>query len=296
VRRILCLLLVGAACSRRLPHDRAPERHEATSTSVVLDAGLAQDPVDAGAANEPAALEGYPALVELGDGKEKLGVVGVPLGARQRRPLMVALHGGSERPERACEAWRAVVDGYAFVVCPRGFGGNERRLGWRGAEDASARIARAVTATKKAFAAWVNDAPTFVLAGFSMGASQVALLAGRSPQTYRRLAIGDAAHDPRSALTFSKTWSGGGGERVVFFCTTSGCEPSMRAAARNVARDGARARLNVAPTQRHAFSDRVAESLRRDWRWLVEGVEGWESYAPAVDTALPGTTETFGPK
>jgi pimeloyl-ACP methyl ester carboxylesterase len=205
---------------------------------------------------------------------------------------MIALHGGSEKAEHACAAWREITEAYAFVVCPRGWGGNEWRLGWRNAADTSRRISRAVEAAKKTFGAWIQETPTIVLAGFSMGAIQVALVACRQPQTYRRIVIGDSAHKPRSALTFAPAWVKGGGERALFLCSTSGCEPSMRAAAKKVAREKARARLNIAATQKHGLSESVVQSVRRDWPWLVEGAEGWEGYV-APSEELPGKTEPY---
>jgi pimeloyl-ACP methyl ester carboxylesterase len=267
---------------------------EASDANDVIDARDGHDasPVESGAVRPP--LAGFPEQFELLDGKDRIGVVSVPLGAREARPIMIALHGGSERPERACHEWRAVTEGYPFVVCPHGWGGNESRLGWRSASDTNRRIARAVAATKSTFGAWVEDTRSMVLAGFSMGAIQVALAARRDPQTYRRIVVGDAAHDPRAALTFAGKWVTGGGERALFLCTTSGCEPSMRAAARNVASERARARLNIAPTQVHALSEPAAQSMRRDWKWLIEGAEGWEGYAPRGE-ALPGRTEEFDP-
>jgi pimeloyl-ACP methyl ester carboxylesterase len=205
---------------------------------------------------------------------------------------MIALHGGSEEAEHACAAWREITEAYAFVVCPRGWGGDERRLGWRNAADTSRRITRAVEAARKTFGAWIQETPTIVLAGFSMGAVQVALVARRQPQTYRRIVIGDSAHKPGSALAFAAAWVKGGGERALFLCTTSGCEPSMRAAAKKVAREKAKARLNIASTQKHGLSEPVVQSVRRDWPWLVEGAEGWEGYV-APSEELPGKTEPY---
>jgi pimeloyl-ACP methyl ester carboxylesterase len=135
-----------------------------------------------------------------------------------------------------------------------------------------------------------------VLAGFSMGGSQVANLARVDGQTYRRVAVGDSAHDPLPALTFAAAWVKGGGERAVFLCTTSGCEPSFRKAAQNAASAKAPARLNIAATQVHGLSAPVVQSMRRDWPWLVEGAEGWEAYVPPSDVELPGKTETFDPR
>ncbi|HEX8791026.1 MAG TPA: hypothetical protein VF765_08730 [Polyangiaceae bacterium] len=299
------VLVLLSACAPHEPAERPTEPAEpspplaatgedgdASDAGDAGDAGKAADVTGGDDAGAQETLGGYPELLELLDGDEKLGFVSVPLGAREPRPLMIALHGGSEKVEHACAAWREITDAYAFVVCPHGWGGDERRLGWRNAADTSRRITRAVEAVKKTMGAWIQETPAIVLAGFSMGAVQVALLASLHPQTYRRVVIGDSAHKPRSALTFAPSWVKGGGERALFLCTTSGCEPSMRAAAKNVARDKGRARLNIAPTQKHGLSEPVVQSVKRDWPWLVEGADGWEGYV-APSKELPGKTEPY---
>lgn len=291
------LALIATACARHVPPERAGEPHDAAAPSLVA---ADNDPVAAGndAGDDAAAngLAGFPELLELKDGDDRLGFVSVPLGSHDSRPIMIALHGGSDRPEHACAAWRRATEAYPFVVCPRGFGGNDKRLGWRKTPDTAQRVARAVAATKKIFAERVKTTSTVVLAGFSMGGTQVALLARDDPKTYKRIVVGDSAHDPRPALTFSRGWSKGGGERAIFLCTTSGCEPSFRKAANNTANERTPARLNIAATQVHGLSEPVAQSMRRDWPWLVEGAEGWESYVAPGDASLPGKTETFEPK
>ena len=291
------LALLALACTRHAPAERANELRDASPASPAPIAAAADgDAGDSGDAAKRAPLAGFSEQVELfDDDKQKLGFVSVPLGASASRPIMIAIHGGSEKPERACAAWRGVTEAYPFVVCPRGFGGNPAALGWRTTADTDERIARAVAATKKTFGAWVKDTETVVLAGFSMGGSQVALLARSAPSTYRRIAVGDSAHDPQPALTFSAAWVKGGGQRAIFLCTTSGCEPSLRAAARNVASAKALARLNIAPTQVHGLSELAVQSMRRDWPWLVEGADGWDGYLAPSDMAPLGKTESFAP-
>ncbi len=296
---LLGLGLVAPACARHATPERGNElRDGAPALLASSDAATAVADDASGAGGDGAGLAplaGCPEVLELTDGNDKLGFVAVPLAAREPRPIMIAIHGGSERPERACAAWRAITDAYAFIVCPRGFGGRESALGWRTTADTTARIARAADATKKVFGARVQPTTTTVLAGFSMGGSQVALLAREAPQTYRRIVVGDSAHDPRPALTFSSAWVKGGGERVVFLCTTSGCEPSFRKAAGNVANEHAPARLNIAATQVHGLHAGAVQSMRRDWPWLVEGAEGWATFTARPDPSLPGKTETFDP-
>lgn len=287
-------LLVTLACSRRSsPPDVVAAGRDAAPESVADAADAAVD-----AAPEP--LGGYPWQFELTEPSEKdggkparLGFVSVPLGAREPRPIMVALHGGGDRPEWACGEWRAVASAYPFLVCPRGPGGSDSGLGWSSVADTKVRITRAIAATKQIFGTWVRDAP-IVLVGFSMGATQTALLAQREPATYPRIGISESAYAPEPALALAAPWSAGGGKRVVFFCTTIGCEPTFRNAARNVARHHAAARLNIAGTNQHGIWDVVVQSMRRDFPWLVENAEGWESYrAPPEQSVLPGKTEVF---
>jgi poly(3-hydroxybutyrate) depolymerase len=293
MRASLTLAVLVVACSRQSPAP-APlaELRDAAATS---DASATPD-ADA----QPAPLAGFPWQMELtdadaGPATTKLGVVSVPLGAREPRPIMIALHGGSDRPEWACGAWRGITSAYPFLVCPHGVGTNEASLAWSSPADTKARVARAVAATKKIFGSWIRETP-IVLVGFSMGATQAALLARSEPLTYRRIGLAESAYAPEPVIAFAEPWAAGG-QRAIFLCTTIGCEGPYRTAARNVARHGVPARLNIAGTNEHGMWDAVVRSMRRDWPWFVEGAEGWESYAPpAEETPLPGKTETFEPR
>ena len=300
IPRLAAAALLAAACARHTP---APERAgDAAPSSSASSAASTGASVDAAVARQP--LAGFPAQMELLDPPDgdagtkttKLGVLSVPLGAHEPRPIMVALHGGSDHPEWACNAWRGIINAYAFLVCPHGTGTNEASLAWASPADTKARIARAVDATRKKFGSWVREAPV-VLVGFSMGATQAALLARSDPKTYPRVALAESAYAPEAAMAFAGPWAAGGGERAIFLCTTVGCEGPYRSAARNVAQHHAPARLVIAGTNAHGMWDDVVRAMRRDWPWLVEGVAGWESYVPPLeDGPLPGKTELFDPR
>lgn len=288
---VLAALLVASSCKR--PPDVARD-----ASVPEADASVAPPLAAADAAPSPdarAPLAGVPWQLDLVDDDPKatkLGVLSVPLGARERRPLVIALHGGSDRPEWACGAWRGITDAYAFVVCPRGVG-SDAALAWSSPADTKARVARAVAATKKRFADWIADSP-ILLVGFSMGATQAALLAEAEPALYRRVALSESAYAPEPVTKFARTWAAGGGERALYSCTTGGCEAAYRAAAKNVAAHHVPARLNIAGTNAHGMWDVVVSSMRRDWPWMVEGAPGWEGYTPPADLAtLPGKTETY---
>jgi hypothetical protein len=127
-----------------------------------------------------------------------------------------------------------------------------------------------------------------------MGATQAAQLAAAEPSIYPRVVLAESAYAPEPALAFAKPWAAGGGERAIFLCTTPGCEATYRGAARNVARRGVPARLNIAGTTEHGMWEAVVRSMRRDWPWMVEDASGWADFVPPVEEApLPGKTEVF---
>ncbi len=273
---VLGVCLVGG-CTK--PHTHTEERAPTVAVTG------ASEPIDAGLAP----LDGVPWLLELREGKDNLGVVSVPLGARERRPVMIALHGGSDRPEWACGEWRGVTGGYPILVCPRGQG-PATGLSWSTPALTKRAIDRALEATRKTLGGYMADAP-ITLAGFSMGATQAAFLAREDPRRFPRVVIAENAYDPASGQAFAAHFAG---ERVLLSCTTGGCEPTYRRFGAVLANRGVPVRLNQSGSGAHGIWDDVVRSLRRDWPWLVEGARGWEGYAAAVDDApSPGKTTGF---
>jgi hypothetical protein len=275
------LLVSLLACART--DKSAPDAGEPREAAAAVDAGT----VDAGLAP----LSGHPWQFDLMDGKKNVATVSVPLGAREPRPILVALHGGSDKPGWACGEWRAVTNAYPFIVCPRGLGA-ESGLYWGDPAYTKQAIERALEMTKAMFGPYVRESP-IVLVGFSMGATQTSLLSREDPKRFARVALSENAYDPKVVSDFAARYRG---ERVLWSCTTFACEPTYRAAATTLAKRGVRSRVNVAGTNAHGIWDDTVRSIRRDWPWLVEGLEGWEAYVPPVeDKPPPGKTLPFEP-
>src|SRR5689334_2604590 len=69
---------------------------------------------------EPVTVEAAQPFIELPVEGHGAAVVSLPLGARDKRPVVIATHGNYDRPEWQCEVWREIVGDAAFVLCPRG--------------------------------------------------------------------------------------------------------------------------------------------------------------------------------
>src|SRR5512143_1203126 len=103
----VALLLFCVSCARVEAAPAPPPAADAAVATV--------EPRDAGRAPL-----GGPWQIDVEDNGRKLGAISIPLGAREPRPIVVALHGAADKPGWACGEWRAIVDAYPFVVCPRG--------------------------------------------------------------------------------------------------------------------------------------------------------------------------------
>src|SRR6185369_8025401 len=70
--------------------------------------------------SEPPPLEAEAPLVALPVEGYGAAVVSLPLGARGKRPVLIATHGNYDRPEWQCQVWREIIADQAFILCPRG--------------------------------------------------------------------------------------------------------------------------------------------------------------------------------
>jgi len=142
-----------------------------------------------------------------------------PLGATEKRPVIVAVHGAFNHPGIMCASWRAIADGYAFVVCPAGIPVDKVSYSWSTPESIERAISVALAAARARYGAWMLDAP-YVYAGFSQGATLAAPVLAKGK--FGRAALtegGYHAFEDGFAGAFVKH----GGKRVLYTCSQSGC-------------------------------------------------------------------------
>src|SRR5690606_15835456 len=101
-------------------------------------------------------------------------IVSLPLGATEKRPVVVALHGNYDRPEWQCEIWRGITGGFAFVLCPRGIPRagapkSEDRWEYAGVDKTEKELVAGLEALAKRYPSWVDEGPV-LFTGFSLGA------------------------------------------------------------------------------------------------------------------------------
>jgi hypothetical protein len=290
---ILLFAVSAAACALDPSTPRTPA---ACAPDVVA---AEPDAVDPGASSEPPEASEPADLPALRSGPRPLAadppfvdfpvpgypdaVVGLPEGATSSRPVVVVIHGLGGRPDPNCKAWRAIVRGWGFVLCPRGEYDPERstpgdrRYTHPGGRRLRAHIDAALGALAERYAGYA-DVRAPVLTGFSLGAYEIAMLGQRGLPPFPRLAVLEGGFDGWAAPTI-EAFAAEGGSRVLFGCGSSWCSiPSSAAAARIGQRPGLEARVASAPVG-HANTPPLQEAIRSQLPWFLAGDERW---APAL--------------
>jgi pimeloyl-ACP methyl ester carboxylesterase len=235
---------------------------------------------------EPAALEAAAPFVDLPIAGFPAAVVSLPLGAKGKRPVLVATHGNFDRPEWQCLVWREIVGDRAFVLCPRGSARRDSPAGddARFTYDTNLALEREVSAGLAALHARFPghaDVDQPVYTGFSLGAIMGVSVASRAPAVYPRLVLVEGGHDkwtPAAAAAFAK----GGGRRVLFVCSQAWCESAARAAMTRLAAAGVAARVVHGPDVGHRYDGPTAETTKRELSWVLEGDPRWEDAPPSL--------------
>jgi predicted esterase len=296
--RIVALFVAVAGCSgQRVLLATVPTTDGSSLLVPPPPALLATGPDRAPPAEDPGESAGAPApepdagvdggLAPLTGELESLPVPGhpdaalsLPTGATARRPVVVVVHGSGDRPNWQCEGWRSVTAHFPFVVCPTGFVDHQRsrpgdtRYTHMGGAPLLAHIEAALAALAAGYPDYVDlNAP--VLAGFSLGASEIVTLAVKNPARFPRIALVEGAWaswtDARIAA-----YAKGGGQRVLYGAGQDGVDLSQRRAAKRLNSAGIDTRVVFVPVG-HSFEARLVAAVRAELPWLVEGDERWNA-------------------
>ncbi len=202
----------------------------------------------------------------------------VPSGATSKRPVVVALHGNFDRPEWQCGVWQTIIDGDAFVLCPRGIPRRDAPAALDRWEYASAKGMRAeleagLLALRSRFPDFVDDGP-IVFIGFSLGAIYGASLVHAEPARFSRVVFiegGVSTWTPASAKKFSQA----GGQRLILACGQPDCLNRVKRLGPSLERAGLATRFGGSAKAGHTYDGEVADVVRENWSWFVEGDARW---------------------
>jgi dienelactone hydrolase len=282
----------AAACVLRPTNLRAPVDARGGEAEIAVDGqedrldAVDREAIVASSKLEPIPSE--PALTHLAIRGYPDAVVAPPAGAMSPHPVVVVVHGMGGTPDANCRAWRGIVGAAAFVLCPRGTydPGRSTRADPRythpGGAPLRAHLDASLAALAERYAGYVDvDRP--IVAGFSLGATEVALLALSAPERYSRIAILEGGVDVWSMDT-ARAFATQGGRRVLFGCGSAWCAPSATAAAERIERAdrGGREGRGYGVEAHVAFADvghttgpLLQEALRRELAWLRDGDPRW---------------------
>jgi pimeloyl-ACP methyl ester carboxylesterase len=243
-------------------------------TAGIADVNVEAPPVvtDAAQAAKLPPLRDFSWLERLPLSGHGDGFVSVPLGAIEPRPVIVALHGSGDRPEWACGEWRGITNAYPFILCPHGTPARAPAgagLQFAGAAATAREITAGLAALEARFGKHVAQGP-HVLVGFSLGAMIGARIAADYPMQFPALFLVEGGHAEWNADLVTR-FAEGGGQRVLFGCTTASCTAAVRVV---------RPRLDAAKIETHFVSagnighlvdQRVVDALRPEFPWIVRG-------------------------
>lgn len=200
-----------------------------------------------------------------------------PVGAREPRPLIVAVHGAGDRAEWACGGWRMVAGEYAFVVCPQGVKMDPTRYAWSSGETIRQRVASAVVAARARFGEYIAEGPTLYV-GFSQGATLAGPTLLDPAQSFPFIALAEGGYDLLRNRAFLGKLRTRGVESVLLACGTPSCFASMRAIEPNLRAAGIQALIGGDAKSGHNLNGEMQAGLQKVWPDFVAGLPNWRGY------------------
>jgi hypothetical protein len=255
--------------SAPLADEPAPSVSSAPAAMVA-----APTPSASAAGDEPklAAEKPIDALAVAGFGE---AVVSIPIGARERRPVVVAAHGNYNRPEGLCETWRTIVGDGAFVVCPRGKlrkdspAPPDQRFTYDDGPALVREIDADLEALRLKFGAFVDEG-AMIYVGFSLGAHLAPYVSSREPARFPYVIQIEGGTDRWVPDTLDK-FSKGGGKRVLFVCAHPDCLDDVPFSISRLEAVGIKSEAVIGNPVGHRYDGSVAETTKGALAWLLDG-------------------------
>jgi predicted esterase len=217
-------------------------------------------------------------LVPLGIDGFLPALVALPRGAREPRPVLVALHGLGDRADWICGSYAGITIAHPFILCPAGIPMPGTGLYTLGTQDKTEDEIRAgVRALRDRYGPYVAAGPV-VLAGFSFGAVRVANMLAADGAFSPSAALVEGAYE-RLQADFGRRFAATGGRRVLLGCSQPACDGAYKRSAPLLEAAGLEVRIAYSGENTHDITVRMRHTLWEGWRWLVRDEAGWASWA-----------------
>ncbi len=219
-------------------------------------------------------LQAPAALVELeprSSGGRPALWLGVPLGARQPRPLVLLQQDISDDAQRLCRGLSRLGQGGAFVLCQ-----SSKQLS---PFEARRQLRAGLKQTKRRFGRHVSSGDVLLVA-VSESSWHSSALVREEPAFFSHVLLVSKSMQGWSAAT-SSLFARRGGKRIVFACANPGCFDAAVNRATLVKRSGGEARAL------HYDGDWDEQGILRlvqaQWSWLASGDARFSSSGPGDD-------------
>lgn len=188
------------------------------------------------------------------------------------RPVVIAVHGNFDRPEWQCRVWDRIVEGRAFVLCPRGIARRDAprgdvRFTFAGSGALLREVEAGLRALEARYPGRVAASPV-IYAGYSLGA----ILGVDYLRRGRPVSVAVLTEDAvdRWAPSLVRAFLARGGRGVLFGCGGPGCARVGRRVSARLRASGIAADVAYGGPAGHVYWGPVLTALRGAYPRLVE--------------------------
>jgi len=222
----------------------------------------------------------------LADGNH--AVIAPPVGAREPRPLIVAVHGAGDRADWACGGWRLAASEYAFVVCPEGLKFDAQRFAWDSPRTIQRRVDAAIDAARARFGPYIARGP-LLYAGFSQGATLARDALLEIPGRFTAVALAEGGYELLHDVGFLQKLAAAGTTRLMIVCGSDACFRTANSVKSAVARAGIEPVIAGDPRSGHNLNERMQEALRVRFPEVVAASSNWSKFPDFLNShSKPG--------